>query len=75
MGEKAKIRQVGKGEGGKNRARGSRGVAESEGEAVVQSNGLFSLTLENTGRKGKRNIQATANVNEQGCEKQKGTDI
>lgn len=39
---------------------------------MLQPNGLVSLTLENSLRKGKRNVHCTVNVNEQECEKQEG---
>lgn len=41
---------------------------------VLQSNGLFSLTLESSEER-EENGSGYTNVNEQECEKQKGTDI
>lgn len=61
---------------GKGRARGDQnGILKVRVKLFCSLMAYFPLTLEHSLRKGKRNIEAAANVNEQGCEKQKGTDI
>lgn len=74
--KKAKMRQFWK-EGvkvgaGNSRARGNqKGFLKARG---LQSNGLFSLTVESSKEREEKRSGYT-NVNEQECEKQKGTDI
>lgn len=41
---------------------------------MLQPNGLVSLTLENSLRKGRETLHCTVNVNEQECEKQRGEE-
>lgn len=77
--KKEKNIQVGKGgwEGKSRAERGGdqNGILKVRVKLLCSLMAYFPLTLEHSLRKGKRKIQATANVNEQGCEKQKGTDI
>lgn len=66
------VRKVSDKVGGKSRARGNqKGFLKA---MVLQSNGLFSLTLESSKEREEKRSGST-NVNEQECEKQKGTDI
>lgn len=73
--KKAKTRQVekeGGRVGGKSRARGNqKGFLRAR---LRHSNGLFSLTLESS-KEREEKCSGYTNVNEQECEKQKGTDI
>lgn len=73
--KKAKMRQVGKSGdkvGGKSLARGNqKGFLRAR---LLQSNGLFSLTSESSKERVEK-CSGYTNVNEQECEKQKGTDI
>lgn len=64
------MRQVGK-EGDKVRRGNQKGFLKAR---LLQSNSLFSLTLESSKEREEKRSGYT-NVNEQECEKQKGTDI